>query len=71
MRDVADVQLAGPPQTNSIIVNGKQAVTIVVMKSGDASTLDVVAGVKAALPLMKEVVPPHVEIKSSTTHRSS
>ena len=63
LRDVADVQLAGPPQTNSIIVDGKQAVTIVVMKSGDASTLDVVAGVKAALPLMKEVVPPDVEIK--------
>ena len=63
LRDVADVQLAGPPQTNSIIVDGKQAVTIVVMKSGDASTLDVVAGVKAALPLMKEVVPPDVEVK--------
>jgi multidrug efflux pump subunit AcrB len=62
LRDVADVQLSGPPQTNSIIVKGKQAVTVVVMKSGDASTLDVVAGVKAALPLMKEVVPPDVEI---------
>ncbi len=41
--DVADVQLAGPPQTNSVIVDGKQAVIMVVMKSGEASTLDVVA----------------------------
>jgi multidrug efflux pump subunit AcrB len=63
LRDVADVQLAGPPQTNSIIVDGKQAVMIVVMKGGDASTLDVVAGVKAALPLIKEIVPPSVKIK--------
>ncbi|MDE2367056.1 MAG: efflux RND transporter permease subunit, partial [Betaproteobacteria bacterium] len=63
LRDVADVQLAGPPQTNSIIVDGKQAVTLVVMKSGDASTLDVVAGVKAALPLIKEILPPSVAVK--------
>ena len=61
--DVADVQLAGPPQTNSVIVDGKQAVIMVVMKSGEASTLDVVAGVKAALPQMKEIVPSHVKIE--------
>jgi len=63
LRDVADVQLAGPPQTNSIIAKGKQAVTIVVMKSGDVSTLDVVAGVKEALPLIKEIVPPDVKVE--------
>jgi multidrug efflux pump subunit AcrB len=61
--DVADVQLAGPPQTNSVLVDGKQTVILVVMKSGDASTLDVVGAVKAALPQMKEIVPSHVKIK--------
>jgi multidrug efflux pump subunit AcrB len=63
LRDVADVQLAGPPQTNSVIVDGEQAVMIVVMKSGDASTLDVVDGVKATLPHIKEIVPPDVKVK--------
>jgi len=66
LRDVADVQLAGPPQTNSVIVDGKQAVVMVVMKSGDASTLDVVDGVKAAIPLIKEIVPSSVDVKIIT-----
>lgn len=46
MKDVADVSLAGPPQTNAVLVDGKQAVTVVVMKSGEASTLAVVDGIK-------------------------
>ena len=66
LRDVADVQLAGPPQTNSVIVDGKQAVIIVVMKSGEASTLDVVDGIRAVLPRIKEIVPPGVEVKIIT-----
>jgi multidrug efflux pump subunit AcrB len=66
LRDVADVQLAGPPQTNSVIVDGKQAVIIVVMKSGEASTLDVVDGIRAVLPRIKEIVPPHVDVKIIT-----
>ncbi|SHM18037.1 Multidrug efflux pump subunit AcrB [Nitrosospira sp. Nsp11] len=66
LRDVADVQLAGPPQTNSVIVDGKQAVIIVVMKSGEASTLDVVDGIRATLPRIKEIVPSHVDVKIIT-----
>jgi multidrug efflux pump subunit AcrB len=66
LRDVADVQLAGPPQTNSVMVDGKQAVIIVVMKSGEASTLDVVDGIRATLPRIKEIVPPHVDVKIIT-----
>lgn len=63
MRDVADVRLAGPPQTNSVLVEGKQAVMIVVMKSGDASTLAVVDGIKQALPRIEKIVPAGVEVK--------
>ena len=66
LRDVADVQLAGPPQTNSVIVDGKQAVIVVVMKSGEASTLDVVDGIRAVLPRIKEVLPPDVDVKIIT-----
>jgi len=63
MRDVADVRLAGPPQTNAVLVGGKQAVMIVVMKSGEASTLDVVDGIKKAIPRIEKIVPPGVRIK--------
>jgi multidrug efflux pump subunit AcrB len=63
MRDVADVRLAGPPQTNSVLVDGKQAVMIVVMKSGEASTLDVVDGIKKAIPRIEKIVPPGVKVK--------
>ncbi|GKS68908.1 multidrug efflux pump subunit AcrB [Nitrosomonas sp. PY1] len=63
LRDVADVQLAGPPQTNAVLVDGKQAVVLVVMKGGDASTLDVVDGIKKAMPRIEEILPPGVELK--------
>ncbi len=63
VRDVADVQLAGPPQTNAVLVDGKQAVMIVVMKSGEASTLAVVNAVKQAIPRIEKVVPAGVQVK--------
>lgn len=63
MRDVADVRLSGPPQTNAVLVEGKQAVLIVVMKSGEASTLDVVDGIKKAIPRIEKIVPPGVKVK--------
>lgn len=63
MHDVADVRLAGPPQTNSVLVEGKQAVMIVVMKSGEASTLAVVDGIRKALPRIKKIVPEGVGVK--------
>lgn len=63
MRDVADVSLAGPPQMNSVLVDGKQSVVVVVMKSGDASTLDVVDGIKKMMPRIKEISPAGVDFK--------
>ena len=63
LRDVADVRLSGPPQLNSVLVKGKQAVILVVMKSGEASTLEVVNGVKAAIPRIEKISPPDIKIK--------
>ncbi|TGM98477.1 efflux RND transporter permease subunit [Leptospira dzoumogneensis] len=63
MRDVASVALGGPPQLNSVLVDGKQSVLIVVMKSGDASTLDVVDGIRKTMPRIREISPDDVEIK--------
>lgn len=63
VRDVADVRLAGRVQTNSVLVDGKQAVIIVVMKSSEASTLAVVDGIKRMIPRIETVVPEGVKVK--------
>ncbi len=63
MRDVADVRLGGPPQVNAVLVDGKQSVLIVVMKSGEASTLEVVDGVKKAIPKIEQIAPPGTKIE--------
>ena len=73
--DVAHVYLGGPPQTNSVLVHGQQAVLLEVLKAGDASTLAVVAGVKAKIPQILQTLPAGVNITtlndSSTFVRSS
>jgi len=62
LSDVAYVHRGSPPQINEVLVHGKQAVLIEVLKSGDASTLAVVAGVKAKLPGILQTLPPGVTI---------
>jgi multidrug efflux pump subunit AcrB len=62
MGDVAHVYLGGPPQTNAVLVRGRQAVLLDVLKAGDSSTLAVVAGVKAKIPQIERVLPPGVKI---------
>src|ERR1700733_2406291 len=52
--DVANVYLGGPPQTNAVLLHGQQAVLIEILKAGDASTLDVVTGVKAKIPQIQK-----------------
>src|SRR5258706_691136 len=60
--DVAHVYLGGPPQTNAVLVRGRQAVVIEVLKAGDASTLAIVTGVKAKIPEIERTLPPGVKI---------
>ncbi len=66
LRDVAYVHRGGPPQANMVLVKGRQAVMMVIMKSGDASTLDVVAGVKKLLPQVIDTLPKGTSIKILT-----
>lgn len=63
LKDVADIDLAGPPQTNAVLVDGKQAVSLVVMKSGESSTLEVVQGIKDAIPQIKKSLPKGMDVK--------
>jgi multidrug efflux pump subunit AcrB len=62
LRDVAYVHRGAPPQTNAVLVKGKQSVLIQIFKSGDASTLAVVAGIKKALPGIIRTLPAGVTI---------
>jgi len=63
LRDVSVTRLAGRVQTNSVIVEGQQAVIIVVMKSSEASTLEVVQGIKDIIPRIEQIVPNGVKVK--------
>jgi multidrug efflux pump subunit AcrB len=63
LRDVATVRLMGRVQQNAVLMKGKQIVIIVVMKSTEASTLDVVNGIKQMIPRAEEIVPEGVRIK--------
>ena len=62
MKDVAWVRDGFPPQTNIVRVNGQRSVLLTIQKAGDASTLDVIAGIKALLPQIAATVPPQLKI---------
>ena len=46
LRDVAHVRDGSPPQTNIVRVDGKRAIMMSIMKTGSASTLEIIKGVK-------------------------
>jgi multidrug efflux pump subunit AcrB len=56
IKDVANVTDGSIPQTNIVRQDGHRAVLVVVLKSGSASTLSVVQGVKDLLPRIKQIV---------------
>jgi multidrug efflux pump subunit AcrB len=62
IKDVAWVRDGFPPQTNIVRVNGQRSVLLTIQKAGTASTLNVIAGIKALLPQIKTTVPPQLDI---------
>src|SRR6202049_664018 len=62
MKDVAWVRDGFPPQTNIVKVNGQRSVLLTIQKAGNASTLDVIAGIKALLPQIATTVPPQLKM---------
>jgi multidrug efflux pump subunit AcrB len=50
VRDVANVRDGNSPQTNMVHVGGRRSVLMSILKNGNASTLDVAAGVRDKLP---------------------
>jgi len=63
VRDVAFVHDGYQPQQNVVRLNGIRGVLLTVLKSGAASTLEVVRGVKAALPRVLSSLPPELEVQ--------
>jgi CzcA family heavy metal efflux pump len=64
VRDVAHVRDGFPPQTNIVRVNGQRASLLTVLKTGNASTLDIIKQVKAALPRIQAGLPPSLKIRT-------
>ncbi|HET6307338.1 MAG TPA: efflux RND transporter permease subunit, partial [Rhodopila sp.] len=62
VRDVAYVHDGSPPQTNIVRMDGARAVMMTIQKAGTASTLDIIAGVKALLPRIRQSLPDGVQI---------
>jgi multidrug efflux pump subunit AcrB len=63
VRDVATVSDGFTPQTNIVRQDGRRGVTAVVLKTGDASTIDVVEGIHHILPRVLQTLPPQLRIQ--------
>src|SRR6201996_936787 len=64
IHDVAYVHEGSPPQINMVRVNGSNAVLMTILKTGSASTLDVIAGVKALLPKLRQTLPSSLRLEA-------
>ena len=61
--DVAQVHDGFTPQQNAVRQDGVRGALLTIMKDGSASTLDVVAGIKAALPKVMATVTSDLQVK--------
>src|SRR5208283_3799570 len=68
IRDVAHVRDGYPPQTNIVRVNGRRGVIMNVLKTGTASTLDIIRNIREILasPSLKGQLPPTMRIDALT-----
>jgi multidrug efflux pump subunit AcrB len=62
VKDVAWVRDGFPPQTNIVRVDGQRSVLLTIQKAGNASTLDVISGIKNLIPQIKSTLPPQLNI---------
>jgi multidrug efflux pump subunit AcrB len=63
LRDVAEVSDGFAPQTNIVRQDGKRSALVTVLKAGNASTIDVVNGVRKLLPRVQTTLPPELKIQ--------
>jgi len=63
IRDVAQVRDGFAVQNNIVNQNGRRSSLLTVLKSGGASTLDIVNRVKQRLPSIQATLPPELDLK--------
>ena len=64
VRDVAHVRDGNPPQTNIVRVNGQRSVMMSIMKTGSASTLNIIKQVREKLDYVKGQLPAQAHVDS-------
>ena len=62
IKDVAQVRLGYAVQTNVVRENGRRGALLTVLKNGNTSTLDIVDGIKKAIPLVTAGLPPALRV---------
>jgi multidrug efflux pump subunit AcrB len=62
IKDVGYVRDGYPPQTNIVRVDGQRSALMVILKNGDASTLDIISGIKKSLPTIAAGLPENLKI---------
>jgi CzcA family heavy metal efflux pump len=62
MRDVAHIRDGFAPQTNVVRQDGNRGALMSIYKNGNASTLDIVAGVKRIVQQAQQTLPPELKI---------
>jgi len=60
IRDVGQVRDGYAPQTNIVRQNGNRGALTTILKSGSASTLDIIDRIKAVLPHVRSTLPPEL-----------
>ncbi len=63
LRDVASVADGFAPQTNIARADGRRGVLMNILKAGNASTIDVVSGIRKLLPKVAQTLPPELKIQ--------
>src|SRR6266852_4334938 len=63
LRDVAHVRDGFAPQTNVVRRDGNRGTLVTILKTGTASTLDVVSGIRNLLPRVIPTLPPALKIQ--------
>ena len=63
LQDVANVRDGFAPQTNIARQDGSRGVLVSILKAGNASTLDVVKGIRGLLPRVEQTLPPELRIR--------
>ena len=63
LRDVAHVRDGFAPQTNVVRRDGSRGTLVTILKTGAASTLDVVGGIRAMLPRVIPTLPPELTVQ--------